>query len=234
MKNGQVIVTGGSRGIGAAIVAEMSALGFQVSALSRSGTAPVGKGIACDLTDEAAVQKTFAALAKEAPIVALVNNAGVSSNMVSANLTTEEFERVMRLNATAVMIGCREAYPYLKETRGTIINIGSFFDRLGVPKNLSYCAAKAAVGAITRCLAVEWARDNITVINVAPGYIATDFNKEFLAKDSIRQWLSKRIPVGGPGLPQDVARLVGKLVSDDMRFLTGETIYMDGAQSINH
>jgi len=83
-------------------------------------------------------------------------------------------------------------------------------------------------------LAVEWARHGITAINIAPGYIETDLNKDFLARESVRAWMAKRIPVGRPGQPADVARFVGALFAEDMPFLTGETIYIDGGQGRNH
>jgi NAD(P)-dependent dehydrogenase (short-subunit alcohol dehydrogenase family) len=234
MSDGCVVVTGGSRGIGAAIVLELHRRGVKVVSLSRSGTAPAGTGVCCDLTDDAALSRVLATIAAEAPIKALVNNAGFHESAPSATLATAQYERIMALNATAVMVACREAYPYLKRTRGRIVNIGSFFDKLGIPGNLAYCASKAALGAITRCLGVEWARDGITTVNVAPGYIETDLNRDFLSKASIRDWLSKRIPVGAPAQPTQVARLVAALLVEDIPFLTGETIYLDGAQGINH
>ena len=132
------------------------------------------------------------------------------------------------------MVACREAYPHLVRSGGggKIVNMGSFFDRLGVPGNLAYCASKAAVAAITRCLAVEWAGDGITVVCVAPGYIETDMNREVRGDDKGRAWLEKRIPMGRAGTPQEVATLVGSLIAEDMPFLTGETIYLDGGQGI--
>ena len=117
---------------------------------------------------------------------------------------------------------------------GIIINIGSFFDKLGVPDNLAYCASKAAVAAMTRCMAVEWARDGIRVVNIAPGYIVTDLNREYLSKEKVGAWLKQRIPVGGPGSAGEVASLVGALCCERIGFLTGETIYVDGGQGINH
>jgi NAD(P)-dependent dehydrogenase (short-subunit alcohol dehydrogenase family) len=132
------------------------------------------------------------------------------------------------------MLASREAYPLLKQSGGTIVNIGSFFDRMGVPDNLAYCASKAAVGAMTRCLAVEWAKDSIRVLNVAPGYIATDLNEDYLARDKVKAWLASRIPTGGPGATQDVAALVTSLITGAIPYLTGETIYLDGGQGMNH
>ena len=135
---------------------------------------------------------------------------------------------------SAVLVRCREAYPHLKETGDSlIVNIGSFFDKLAVAENLAYCASKAAVGAITRCLASEWAKDGIKVLDIAPGYIETELNRDFLANEKVRSWLKRRVPMGRPGTANEVARLVGALYSEKIGFLTGETIYMDGGQGAN-
>lgn len=235
MSERQIVVTGASRGIGAAIAAELDRRGFTVAALSRSGDAPAGYGIVCDVCDESSVAKAIAKIAAKGPIVGLVNNAGAHVATRSAELSADEFERTMRLNATAVLVACREAYPHLAASGdGLIVNIGSFFDKLAVPENVAYCASKAAVGAITRCLAAEWAKDGLRVLDVAPGYIETDLNRDFLGKEKVRGWLAKRVPGGRPGRPDEVARLVGALFSEKIGFLTGETIYVDGGQGINH
>lgn len=233
MTKNSIIVTGGSKGIGAAIAIELDRRGYHVICVSRSGDAPAGEGIACDMTDEAAVRSMFAEAARKAGIVGLVNNAGVHMHGMIATLDTADYETVMRLNATAVMIASREAYPHLRGD-GTIVNIGSFFDKLGVTDNFAYCASKAAVGAMTRCMAVEWARDNIRVLNVAPGYIATDLNKDFLASERTKAWLAKRVPMQRAGASEEVAGLVGAIFSERIGFLTGETIYLDGGQGMNH
>lgn len=229
----QVIVTGASKGIGLAIAEELASRGFQVVSLSRSGGG-IGKQIVCDMTDEHAVREAFAEIASAGPVVGLVNNAGVHIGGSISTLATADFDKTMALNATAVMVAAREAYPFLKEHGGTVVNIGSFFDKLGVPDNLAYCASKAAVAAMTRCMAVEWARDGITVMNVAPGYIETDLNRDFLAREKVRAFMKSRIPAGGAGKPEDVARLVAAIFSEKIGFLTGETIYIDGAQGMNH
>jgi NAD(P)-dependent dehydrogenase (short-subunit alcohol dehydrogenase family) len=235
MSEGQVIVTGASRGIGAAIAAELDRRGYTIAALSRSGDAPVGYGIACDVSDEASVKAAIAEIATRGPVAGLVNNAGAHVATPSAQLSAEEFERTMRLNATAVLVACREVYPHLaKQGDGLIVNIGSFFDKLAVPENVAYCASKAAVAAITRCLAAEWAKDGLRVLDIAPGYIETDLNRDFLAREKVRAWIGKRIPVARPGAPEEIARLVGCLFAEKIGFLTGETIYVDGGQGINH
>lgn len=234
MRNGQVIVTGASRGIGEAIAVELDRRGFRVAGLSRSGTCPVGRGIVCDMTDEASIAAAIASVAAKGPVIGLVNNAGAHEAKRSAELSLAEFESCMRLNASAVLVASREAYPALKRAgEALIVNIGSFFDKLAVAENLAYCASKAAVGAMTRCLAAEWAKDGIKVLDIAPGYIETELNRDFLAREKIRQWIGRRVPVGRPGAAQEVARLVGALFSENIGFLTGETIYIDGGQGAN-
>ena len=234
MPERRIVVTGASRGIGAAVAAALDAAGCEVVALSRSGEAGAGRGVSCDLTDEDALKRAFAEIGASGPVDGLVNNAGRNIGGRSAEISRDDYEKVMALNATAVVLASREAYPHLKARRGMIVNIGSFFDKMGVPDTLAYCASKAAVGAITRCLAVEWAKDGIRVLNVAPGYVLTDLNRGYLTRDRVRTWLGGRIPTGGPGTPEEVARLVTALMTDSIPFLTGETIYIDGGHGMNH
>lgn len=230
-----IAVTGASRGIGAAIARELLDRNFLVGSLTRRGIGIDGTlPIACDVTDEESVKKAFKTLAEKAGrIDGLVNNAGIHLDGKSAELETKTFDEVMNTNARAVFVACREAYPYLEKAGGTIVNIGSFFDKLGVKRNLAYCASKAAVGAITRCLAVEWAAKKVRVLNVAPGYIETQLNAQAM-KGPLRPFLESRVPTGGPGGTADVARLVAALFSEDLAFLTGETIYLDGGQGMAH
>ena len=230
-----IAVTGASRGIGASIASELVRRGFTVGSLTRKavgvdGTLPV----VCDVTDEMSVRKALQALhERTGRIDGLVNNAGIHLDGKSAELPSEVYDEVMNTNAKAVFVACREAYPYLASAGGTIVNIGSFFDKLGVKRNLAYCASKAAVGAITRCLAVEWASKKIRVLNVAPGYIETELNAEAM-QGPLKAFLQSRVPTGGPGTSADVARLVASLLAEDNAFLTGETIYVDGGQGMAH
>jgi len=235
MPDKQIIVTGASRGIGAAIANDLAKRGFDVVGLSRSGETPVGKGLRCDLTDEKALRAAISEVASWGRIVGLVNNAGAHKATPSAQLESAEIEAAMRLNAIMPFVACREVFPHLKASgSGLIVNIGSFFDKIGVAGNVAYCASKAAIGAMTRCLAVEWARDGVRVIDVAPGYIETDLNRDFLARDKVKAWIGSRIPASRPGQPEEVARLVGLLFAEEISFLNGETIYIDGGQGMNH
>jgi NAD(P)-dependent dehydrogenase (short-subunit alcohol dehydrogenase family) len=233
-----IAITGASRGIGAAIAQELAARGFTVGCLSRKGTGAAHERFlhaACDVNDEASIGRAFAALAERAGgLAGLVNNAGVHLHGKSAELATAKYEEVMNTNARSVFLCSRAAYPYLERAGGSIVNIGSFFDKLGVKQNLAYCASKAAVGAITRCLAVEWAAKNIRVHCVAPGYIETEMNAEAIRAGPLGAFLKARVPAGGAGSAQDVARLVAALFTEEIPYLTGETIYLDGGQGIAH
>jgi NAD(P)-dependent dehydrogenase (short-subunit alcohol dehydrogenase family) len=240
-----IAVTGASRGIGAIIALELAQRGFTVACLTRKGQGPevtvpaelVSRfiNVRCDVTDESSVRQALAAAAQEAGALhGLVNNAGIHLDAPSDKLTLDVYNQVMSTNATAVFTACREVYPHLlKAGGGIIVNIGSFFDKIGVKRNVAYCASKAAVGAITRCLAVEWAGKGIRVLDVAPGYIETDLNRDAF-KGPLRDFLAKRIPGGKHGTPQDIARLVAAIFVEDMPFLNGETIYIDGGQGIAH
>ena len=242
-----IAVTGASRGIGATIAVELARRGFTVGCFTRKGMVPGTEGLSrkvaerlvgcrCDVTDETSVRRALAELtARSGAINGLVNNAGIHLAAPSHEMTTETYEKVMAVNATAVFAACREAFPHLaKAGGGIIVNIGSFFDKLGVKRNLAYCASKAAVGAMTRCLAVEWGAKGIRVVDVAPGYIETDLNRDALTKGPLRDFLATRIPGGRHGTASEVARLVAAIFSEDIPFLTGETIYLDGGQGMAH
>jgi NAD(P)-dependent dehydrogenase (short-subunit alcohol dehydrogenase family) len=233
-KVGAIAVTGAARGIGAAIALELARRGFTVGCLSRGARLPDGAGanmiaVDCDVADDASIARALDELAARAGgLRGLVNNAGIHKEGPSDAIAMADYDALMAINARAVFVGCRAAYPHLKAGGGTIVNIGSFFDKLGVPGNVAYCASKAAVGAITRCLAAEWGQHGIIVLDVAPGYVETDLNRDFMRSDKIQAWLRKRVPLGRAGTLDEVARLVGTLYAEPIAYLTGETIYIDG------
>src|SRR5215213_385637 len=220
-----IAVTGASRGIGAAIAMELARRGFRVACLTRAGKGPetpVAAALAgrfvnhvCDVNDEASVRAALKAVGASGELHGLVNNAGIHLDGPSHEFETATYDRVMQTNATSVFTACREAYPYLIAAGGgTIVNIGSFFDKVGVKRNLAYCASKAAVGAMTRCLAVEWASKGIRVLDVAPGYVVTDLNRESLESGPVREYIDKRIPGRRPGTAEEIAKLVASIYSE--------------------
>lgn len=246
MKQGCVVVTGASRGIGAAIAEALAGAGYTVACLSRSGDLPQRAEasaevrsrwlpVRCDIGERVQLEAAFATVAKstDAPIVGLVNNAGIHKEGPSEAFAIADFERVLSTNASALFSVSQVALPYLREAGSSVIvNIGSFYDKIGVKRNAAYCASKAAVGAITRCLAVEWARYGVRVLNVAPGYIVTDLNRKEMEGEALRGFLERRIPMGKPGEADDVARLVATLFGAASAFMTGETVYVDGGQGM--
>jgi NAD(P)-dependent dehydrogenase (short-subunit alcohol dehydrogenase family) len=243
-----ILVTGASRGIGGAIAGALAKAQFIVGCVSRTGTLPTPSFIEdaararliplrADVTDAASLQHAFSECVRLGgqPIVGLVNNAGVHEESRSHEMPRMQWDTVMNTNALATVFGCQAAYPLLVSNGGgLIVNIGSFFDKLGVKRNLAYCASKAAVGAITRVLAAEWAKVGIRVVDVAPGYIETDLNRESLAEGPLAKYLEARIPRGKPGTADEIAAFVALLFSSNLGFLTGETIYIDGGQGHAH
>ena len=239
---GGIVVTGASSGIGAAVARELAGGGFSVACLSRRGTVPEVAdaaggalvGFRCDVTDERAVERTVAGFAAQAGgIAGLVNNAGAHEETPSAELTLDQLRRTLELNFVGAFSMCRRVYPYLKGQGGLIVNIGSFYDHLGVRSNLAYSASKAAVASMTRTLAVEWARDGISVVTIAPGYVLTELNREFFADPGRREAVERRIPVRRLGLPEELGRMIRALFEARVSFLTGTTIYVDGAQGVS-
>ena len=243
MAQDAIIVTGASRGIGAAIAGELARRGFRVACLSRSGARPKLSDaealadrflcIPCDVSSEGDLKRAFRTTADWAgQICGLVNNAGIHTDGASRSFTTAQFEEILRVNTTAVFVAAREAYPYLVDgSPSLIVNIGSFFEKMAAKGNTAYCASKAAVAAITRCLAAEWGRKGISVLNVAPGYIETEINRAFLNDPTNAEKVNARLSTGRPGTPDEIARLVAALYVERIGFLSGETIVIDGGHS---
>lgn len=247
MIKGAILVTGTSRGIGSEIALELARRGFKVGCMSRGGGLPPSDkpldadmqarllAVQGDVTDEAALKAAVAQVAQwGGGIGGLVNNAGIHKDIRASQCSTADFEEVLRVNTVAPFIACREVYPYMSQANsGLIINVGSFFEKIGVKGYAAYCASKAGVGALTRVLAAEWGRNGISVLNIAPGYIETDMNRDYLNAGESGESVRSRTFVRRPGTVSEIARLIAALYVEDIVFLTGETIYFDGGRGIS-
>ena len=239
----KAIVTGGTRGIGFAVVQAFLRNGASV-ALFGSRQETVDKalaalkaenpdweviGMAPDLTDYAAVDAAFAEVEKAfGRIDILVNNAGISAREPLYDYTPEAFEKMMRLNVSAVFNGCRAAAPRMKaQGGGSIINTSSMVSLYGQPSGVGYPTSKFAVNGMTRSLARELGRDNIRVNAVAPGVTRTDMVANL--PQEIVQRVCAPIPLGRMGEPEEVANAFLFLASDLASYITGEILQVDGA-----
>jgi NAD(P)-dependent dehydrogenase (short-subunit alcohol dehydrogenase family) len=236
---GGIVVTGASSGIGAATARALAERGYMVGCISRRGSMPEGpperlRAYACDVTDPGRVRRVVSEFSAAAGgLTGLVNNAGMHSETPSADVSLEALRALMEVNFVAAVSVCQQVYPHMSAAGGLIVNVGSFYDHLGVRANLAYSASKAAVASMTRTLAVEWARDNIQVLNVAPGYVLTELNREWFDDPKNYDAVVRRIPARQIGQPEDVGRLIAGLFESRSAFLTGTTVYIDGGQGIS-
>lgn len=239
----KAIVTGGTRGIGYAVVETFLKNGASV-ALFGSRHETVDKalaklkaenpdwdviGLAPDLTDYAAVEAAFAEVAKRfGRVDILVNNAGISAREPLYSYDPEAFKKIMDLNVTAVFNGCRAAAPIMKaQGGGAIVNTSSMVSLYGQPSGVGYPASKFAVNGLTKSLARELGHDNIRVNAVAPGVTRTDMVAN-LPEDMVKR-VCAPIPLGRMGEPQEVANAFLFLASDLASYVTGEILSVDGA-----
>ena len=160
----------------------------------------------------------------------LVNSAGISRRGAAMDLSLDDWNDVMAVNATAVFELSRTfARRLIREGRGgRIINIASLMTAAARPGTSPYTASKGAVGQLTKVLAVEWARNGILVNAIAPGYIDTDLNKSLVADPAFDKWVKGRCPLGRWGSPEDIAWPIVFLASPAANFITGQVIFVDG------
>jgi len=240
------LVTGASRGIGRAVALALGAAGATVACCARSAeqieatAAEVGghggraRGFRLDVTRRNEIDAVVADIgAALGPIDILVNNAGITLDKRSVEVTDDEWDDVLATNLTSTFTLARAVAPgMMEQRRGKIINIGSMYGKIGVPRYAAYCASKAAVEALTRSLAVEWARYGIQVNCLAPGYVNTDIPREAMADEKLRTIFLSRVPARRIGEPEEVATLAVYLASAASDFMTGQTVYLDGGQTI--
>jgi 2-deoxy-D-gluconate 3-dehydrogenase len=239
------LVTGASRGIGRAVALALGAAGAAVACCARSerieATAEEirtaggrARSFTLDVTRRADIDARVREVAESlGPVDVLVNNAGITLERRSVDVTDEEWDDVLATNLTSMFRLARSVAPgMIARGRGKIINIGSMYGRIGVPRYAAYCASKGAVEALTRSLAAEWARHGIQVNCLAPGYINTDIPREAMADEHRRALLLSRVPARRIGEPEEVGPLAVYLASSASDFMTGQTVRLDGGQTI--
>jgi gluconate 5-dehydrogenase len=225
------VVTGASRGIGAAIASGLQAGGAKVFGISRTGIAPRSiAAVKCDLADDAAIQAVFDDLMKtEGRLDILVNAAGVSLPASGTSSELQRFRDTLAIDLSGVYATILAAYPLLKKARGgSIINITSINSVRGFPGNPGYVAAKAGLAGLTRALAADYASDGIRVNALAPGYVATDMTAKSFADPAMHEDRRRHTMLGRWGNPDDLAGAAVFLASSASAYVTGQELFVDG------
>lgn len=232
------VVTGGSRGIGLAIARELAEAGARVAVVARNGERAQQAaedlpgeghaGFACDVADPGAVKETVAAVESTlGPIAILVNNAGITRDNILLRLQDEDWDQVLDVNLKGAFNTIRAcSRGMMKRRSGVIVNISSVVGLMGNAGQSNYAASKAGLLGLTKSVARELASRGVRCNAVAPGYIATDMTSELSEEQTSA--LKSGIPLGRLGEPEDVAPLVRFLAGPGGRYITGQTLAVDG------
>jgi len=230
------VVTGASRGIGAAIADGLAKAGAVVHGVSRTAHGP-GTVVhhRCDLADTAAIGPCVQAIARDTSrIDILVNAAGATFPSDQGAQLVETFERTLRIDLTAAYACTLAALPHLRAAGGgAVLNVTSINSTLGFPGNPGYVAAKAGLAGLTRALAVDLAPDRIRVNALAPGYVRTGMTERSYADPELHEMRRRRTALGRWGEPADVVGAAVFLVSPAAAYVTGQEIVVDGGWTIN-
>ena len=238
LKGDVALVTGASRGIGAAIADELAAQGATVigTATSESGANAIserlaatgGAGRVIDVNAPGAIEALVDAIGKEfGGLSILVNNAGITRDNLLLRMKDEDWQAILDTNLTSVFRSCKAAMRgMMKARKGRIVNIASVIGVTGNAGQANYAAAKAGIIAFSKSLAKEIGSRGVTVNVVAPGYIATDMTRD-LPEDA-KQALMSQIALGRLGEPADIARAVAFLAGPAAAYITGETLHVNG------
>ncbi len=232
------IVTGGTRGIGAAISEELLRQGFTVAATYSGDTESANQFAAAtgaktyqwDVGDFDACQAGVRAIESElGPVDVLVNNAGITRDGTLHKMTPERWQEVIQTNLSSCFNMCRAVIEGMRERQyGRIVNIGSINGQAGQYGQVNYAAAKSGIHGFTKALAQEAAASGITVNAIAPGYIETSMVAA--VPDRVLEKIIAGIPVGRLGQPSEIARGVAFLVAREAGFVTGSTLSINGGQ----
>ena len=231
-----VIITGGSRGIGAAAVRAFCARGDRVAFLyekedekAQAVAAETGaQAVRCDVADEAAIRAAFSQL-PGADV--LINNAGIADYDLINVITPARWRRLFAVNVDGAFYCIRAALPHmLQQQSGCIINVSSMWGQVGASCEAAYSATKGAILALTKALAQELGPSGIRVNAVAPGAVDTDMLSCFTAEDKAA--MAENSALGRIGLPEDIARVTAFLASDAASFITGQILGADGGMII--
>lgn len=237
---GTLIVTGGAKGIGRAVAERFMASGWHVVVVDLDAPDAAGLGIdhvidhaieyvVADVTDPEALAEAFADVAgRQGGIDALVTSAGITRIGPSGEQSAADWRAVIDIDLSGTFFACQAAYRHMPHG-GAIVTIASVAAFRGLAQRAAYCAAKAGVVALTRSLAVEWAGSGIRVNSVAPGWVDTPFLREAAARGDLDlDEVARRPPMRRLADVADVTGVVEFLLSDNARFVTGQTVCADG------
>ena len=239
------VVTGASRGLGRAVAIALAAAGAAVCLAARSephleesAQAVVDAGgralvVPTDVRRWEDVEELMRrAVAELGRLDIVVNNSGIAKVVPLAEMSPEQWREVLDVNLTGVFHGCRAAAPYLVAQRsGKVINLASVLGAVGLPGYTAYGASKGGVAALTRALGVEWARHNIQVNAIAPGWFVTDMNQAAFSDPRIHDRLVRDVPARRTGRLEEIGPLAVYLASPASDFMTGQTLFLDGGHS---
>ena len=230
-----VLVTGGNRGIGAAIAARLAADGHKVAVTYRSGEPPQGVlAVRCDVTDPASVDQAFSTVeAAQGPVEVLVANAGITDDTLLLRMSEDTFSRVLDANLTgSFRVAKRASSGMLRKRWGRLIFISSVVGLSGGAGQANYAASKAGLVGFARSVARELGSRNITANVIAPGFVDTDMTREL--SEERRKEILAQVPARRYAQPAEIAAAVAFLASDDAAYITGAVLPVDGGLGMGH